>query len=99
MAEIIDLFVDDHFRTGGTEMEQRVLARLRQDFQVGSKDWNDVLLTGQRICRMKNPQLGPSIEVSQERAIEELEVIPVEKKHKRISPLYPCNAYRVFWKR
>ena len=86
MAEIINLFVDDHFGTGGNEMEQRVLARLRKDFRVGSEDWNDVLLTGQRICWMKHPQLGPSIEVSQERAIEELEVIPVEKKtQKKIS--------------
>ena len=29
--------------TGGTEMEQRVLARLRKDSQVGSEDWNDAL--------------------------------------------------------
>ena len=31
---------------------------------------------------MKDPQLEPSIEVSQERAIKELEEIPVEKKIK-----------------
>ena len=53
-----------------------------------------MLLTGQRIRWMKDPQLGPSIEVSQERAIEELEEIPVEKK-KRRSPLYSNNAYKV----
>ena len=34
------------FGTGGTEMEQRVLAGIREDFQVGSEDWNDVLFTG-----------------------------------------------------
>ena len=51
-------------------MEQRVLARLKKDFQVGSEDWNDVLLTGQRIRWKEDPHLGPSIEVSQERAIE-----------------------------
>ena len=34
------------------------------------------------------------MEVSQERAIEELEEIPVEK-NKKISPLYSCNAYQV----
>ena len=82
VAGIINLFVDDLFGAGGTEMEQRVLARLRKDYQVGSEDWNDVLFTGQRIRWMTDPQLGPSIEVSQERAIEELEQIPVEKNTK-----------------
>ena len=33
----------------GNEMEQRFLTRLRQDFQVGSEDWTDVAITGQRI--------------------------------------------------
>ena len=28
------------------EMQQRVLTRLRKDFQVGSEDWNDVAFTG-----------------------------------------------------
>ena len=81
-AGIIDLFVDDLFGTGGTGMEQRVLTRLRRDFQVGSEDWNDVLFTRERTHRKKDPQLGPSIEVSQERAIEELEEIPVEMNTK-----------------
>ena len=49
VAGIINLFVDDLFGTGGKEMEQRVLTRLRKDFQVGSEDWNDVTFTGQRI--------------------------------------------------
>ena len=79
VAGIIKLFVDDLFGTGGTEMEQRVLVRLRKDFHVCSADWNDVLFTGQRIRWMKEPQSGPSIEVSQEGAIDELEEIPVEK--------------------
>ena len=61
---------------------KRVLARFRKDIQVGSEDWNDVLFTGQRIRWMKDHQLGPSIEVSQERAIEELEEIPIEKNTK-----------------
>ena len=42
---IIDLFVDDLFGTGGTEMEQRVLGGLRKDFQVGSEwrlQWCDL---------------------------------------------------------
>ena len=48
-AGIINLLVGDLFGTGETEMEQRVLASLRKDFQVGSEDWNDVTFTGQRI--------------------------------------------------
>ena len=41
--------MDDLFVTSGNEMEERVLTRLRKDFQVGSEDWNDVTFTGQRI--------------------------------------------------
>ena len=70
-----------------------LLSRLRKDFHVGSEDWNDVLFTRQRIRWMKDPQLGPSIEVSQERAIEELDQITLEKKHEGRSPLHTCNAY------
>ena len=77
-AGIIDLFVDDLFGTGGNEMEQRVLTRLRK-IQVGSEDWNDVAFTGQRIRWTQDPQTGPCIEVSQEKAIEEHDVIPVER--------------------
>ena len=65
--------------TGGTDMEQRVLDRFQKDFQVGAEDCNDVLSPWQGIRCMKDPQLGPSFEVSQERAIEELDQIPVEK--------------------
>ena len=55
VAGIIHIFVDDLFGTGGTEMEQRVLTRLRKDFQVSSEDWNDVTFTGQRSRWMKDP--------------------------------------------
>ena len=47
MAGFINLFVDNFFGESGTEMEQRVLARLRKDFQVGCEDWNDATFTGQ----------------------------------------------------
>ena len=49
VAGIINLFVDYLFGTGGTEMEQRILARLKKDFQVRSEDWNDVTFTKQKI--------------------------------------------------
>ena len=67
VAGIINLFVDDLFGTGGTEIEQRVLARLGKDFQVGSEDWNDVTFTRQRIRWTKDPQSGLYLEVSQEK--------------------------------
>ena len=91
VAGITNPFVDDLFGTGGTEMEQRVLARLRKDFQVGSEDWNHVLFTGQRTRWMEDPQSGSCIEVSQEKAIEELEEIPVERNTKEDLR----NAYKV----
>ena len=58
VAGIINLFVDDLFGTSGTEMEQSVLARLRKDIQVGSEDWNDVTITGQRIRWINDSQSG-----------------------------------------
>ena len=82
VAGITNLFVDDLFGTGGNEMEQRVLTRLRKDFQVGSEDWNDVAFTGQRIRWTQDSQNGPCIEVSQDKAIDELEEIPVERNTK-----------------
>ena len=50
-----NLFVDDLFETSGTEMDQRVLTRLRKDFQITSEDWKDTTFTGQRIRWMKDP--------------------------------------------
>ena len=82
-AGIINLFVDDLFGTGGNEMEQRVLTRLGKDFQVGSEDWNDVTFTGQRIrWTQEDSQNGPYIEVSQSKANDELEEVPVERNTK-----------------
>ena len=53
-----------------------------------------MLFTRQRIRWIKDPQSGPSVEVIQERTIEELED-PRRTKHKRRSPLYSFNAYKV----
>ena len=60
-------------------MEHRVLARLSKDFQVGSEDWSDVTFTGQKIRWTKDSQSGSCVEVSQQKAIDELEEIPVER--------------------
>ena len=83
VAGIIHLFVDDLFGTGGTQIEQRVFARLRNDFHVGSDDWNDVTFTGQRIHCMKDPKSRSCIDVSQQKAIAELEEIPRERNTKK----------------
>ena len=80
MTGIINLFVDELFGASGTETGQRVLARLREEFQVGSEDWNDVTFTRQRIRWMKDPL--SCIEVSHEKAIEELEEISVGRNTK-----------------
>ena len=76
------MFVDDFFGTSGYEMKQRVLTRLRKDFQVVSEDWNDVVFAGQRIRWTQDSQNGSYIEVSQDKAINELEEIPVERNTK-----------------
>ena len=100
VAGIINLFLHDPFGNGGTEMEQRVLARLtRNIFQVGSEEWNGVLFTGQAIRWMKDLQSGPSTEVSQEQAIEEeVEGIPVDRSTKEDLRCTPTlhTRYRSF---
>ena len=95
VAGIINLFVDDLFGTSGNEMEQRVLTRLRKYFQVGSEDGNDVAFTRQRIRWTQDSQNGPYIEVSQDKAIDELEEIPVERNTKEGPPLHSINAHNV----
>ena len=84
VEEIINAFVGGLFGTGGNEMAQHVLTRLRKDIQVGSEDWNDVTFTGQRIRWTQDSQTGPYIEVSQEKATEELQEIPVERNTKEV---------------
>ena len=51
------------FGVGRNEMEQRVLTRLRTDFQVGSEDWNNVTFTRQRIRWTQAPETGSYLEV------------------------------------
>ena len=74
-AGIIKICVDDLFRASGNDMEQRFLTKLRKYFQVGSADWNDATFSRQGIRWASRPY----IEVSQEKAYEELDEIPVER--------------------
>ena len=64
-------------------MEQRVIVKIRKDFQVDSEDWNDVTFTGQRVRWTKDPQSGSCIEVNQHKALDELEEMSVERNTKR----------------
>ena len=61
-------------------MEQRVLTRRGKYFPVGSNDWNDAAFTGQRVRWTRLTK--KYIEVSQDKAIDELEEIPVERNTK-----------------
>ena len=81
-----------------TKWKQSVLTRLRKDFQVGSEDWNVVAFKGQRISWTQDPQTGPYVEVSQAKAIEELEEIPVERNTKEDLQCTPAmhTMYRSF---
>ena len=104
VAGIIDLFVDDLLGAVGKERAQRVLTRLRKDFQVGSEDWNDVTFTGQRIRWTQAHQTGSYTEVRHEKVIEELEEIPVERNTKedlRCTPamhtMYRCLPGQINW--
>ena len=102
VAGIINLFVDDLFGTGGTEMEQRVPARLKKRMAKSVQNAGMMCSSQDRIRWMKDPQLGPSVEVSQARAIEELEEIPVKKKtQKKITTvlLHCKQGTEAFWDR
>ena len=50
--------------------------------------------TGQRIRWTKYPQKGPCIEVSQQKAVDELEEIPVERNTKEDLPCTPAMDTR-----
>ena len=76
------------------EPKWNILARLRMDFHIGSEDWNDVLFTRQNHRWTKDPQSGPCIEVSQEKAIEELEEIQVERSTKKVLHCIPAMHTR-----
>ena len=91
VAGINNLFVDDLFGTSGTEMEQRVFARLGKDFQGCSEDWNDVTFTAQRIVGRRILNQDHALGLAKERP-EELEEISAERNTKE--NLYRTPAMR-----
>ena len=97
VAEIINLFLWMIF-SGKVEpkLNNVVPGRLtREQVQVGSEEWNDVFFTRQRIHWIMDFQPGPSIEVSQEEAIEELEEIPVDRNTKEDLHCTPTTHCKV----
>ena len=66
------LHVDDLFMAGDQEFEQRVMSRIRKDFQVGSEDKNDVMFVGQRIRWRHHETSRHYISVDQKLAVKQL---------------------------
>jgi hypothetical protein len=87
VAGVVNLHVDDLFIVGGEELEQKVLSRIRKDYQVGSEGTNDVTFCGQRVRWIKEPHWR--IEVDQQQAIEELREIQHDKT---LKDDIACNA-------
>ena len=80
---IISLHVDDLFMAGDYEFAKRVLEKLRNDYEVGSEDKNDVKFVGQRIRWVKDDATQQAhIEVSQQLAVDDLHEIVFEKSLK-----------------
>ena len=76
---ILCLHVDDLFMAGNKEFRERVIDRLRKDFQVGSEDINDIMFVGQRIRWIFDGKPGPYIRVDQDLCIDELCEITIDK--------------------
>ena len=79
----ICLHVDDLFCTGADLFRRQVLDGIRETFQVGSEDKNDVLFVGQRV-RWKTLNNNPKgcLEVDQEKAVEEIHEVEFDKSLK-----------------
>ena len=73
---VLCLHVDDLFFAGDSIFEEKVINRIGQDYQVGSRDKDDITFTGQHVFWDWKKKC---IIVEQEKAIEELEEIPLTK--------------------
>ena len=81
-------------------MEQRVLTRLRKDFQVGSEDWNDEAFTRQRTRLTQDSQNGPYIEVSQNKAMGAPEGFQWNETRRKTSSAIQCTqCTEAYWDR
>ena len=81
---VICLHVDDLFMTGSKEFYNYIGVALRKEYQIGSEDKIDVVFTGQRV-RWE----GRKLVVDQDKAVEELSEVNLEKHLKDDTP---CTA-------
>ena len=93
VSGFICLHVDDLFMAGDKLFQEKVLAALRRDFQVGSEDKNDVMFVGQRIRwvnksgaasavspgKQNEAKQAPHIKIDQKLAIDDLEEMVFDK--------------------
>ena len=68
--------------SGDRVFEDKVMARIRKDFAVGSEDKNDVMFVGQRIRWKTHDKHGPYISVDQKLAVDSVEEIKLDKSLK-----------------
>jgi hypothetical protein len=73
---IMLLHVDDLFLTGEKSFWDKLVSKIRSDFQVGSEDKGDVEFTGQRIRWHNN-----ALKVDQAKAIESLTEVKLDDKN------------------
>ena len=78
----ICLHVDDLFMGGDKVFEDKILASIRKDFNVGSEDKNDIMFVGQRIKWKTHDKFGPCISADQKLAVDAVEEIKFEKSLK-----------------
>ena len=78
----ICLHVDDLFMGGDKVFEDKILASIRKDFNVGSEDKNDIMFVGQRIKWKTHDKFGPYISADQKLAVDAVEEIKFEKSLK-----------------
>ena len=81
---LLVLHVDDLFFAGSPAFYDKVIKRIKADYLVGSEDTNDVTFTGQRVRWEKN-----AIVVDQDKAVEELSEIKLEKNLPDPTPCSP----------
>ena len=82
---VLCLHVDDLVMTGDAAFTQKVLDATRKAFEVGSADRNDCEFCGQRIRKRDG-----FYEVDQQKAIEELREVDIDKD---ANDSTPCNSF------
>ena len=91
---VICLHVDDLFMAGKKEFDNRVLERLRADYNIGSEDTNGIAFVGQRIRWVKgNGATASHIQVDQQLAVDDLHEIVFERSLRYT--VYPLFTHRV----